>query len=250
MTNVLCKVNDLDTKIFNFRVANVNKKLITLDEMFAIDKWCNENEIEVLCALVDLNSYATTQLFENSGFDFVGIKVVLENKDIKKAYPLPSWPKQWKHLAGIRPSRPTDKTAVKAIAREINKSSRFFFDPHFCAKAPSLYEAWIENSFNGYADEILVAEINDEIAGYITIKRENDKGEIDLLGVNGKYQGIGLGYGLICKSFEWFLNKGIEDVVISTQGKNIKAIRLYEKVGFSVQSILGWYHQIRQTRND
>jgi len=250
MRNVLCKIKDLDSKIFNFRVANINKTVVTFNEMQEINKWCDENEVEVLCALVDLSSYATTQLFEKSGFDFVGIRVTLENKDIKKVYPLPSWPKQWRYLVGIRPSRPTDKIAVKAIAREINKSSRFFFDPHFSAKAPALYEAWIENSFQGYADEVLVAEINNEVAGYITIKIENDKGEIDLLGVDHKYQGMGLGYGLICKSFEWFLNKGVSDIMISTQGKNIKAIRLYEKVGFSVQSILGWYHQIRQTRND
>jgi len=250
MENNLCRIQELDSKIFNFRVANTCGTIINANKMNQINEWCDLHEIEVLCALVDMSDYETTQLVAKSGFDFVGLRVELENKDIRNNYPLKIIPAKWKYLDGVRPAVDKDKEAIKKIASDINTDSRFFFDPCFISKAPTLYEAWIENSFNGYDDAIFVSEIHNEIAGYITIKADNNRGEIDLLGIDRKYQGIGMSYALICKSFEWFINKGLETVIISTQGRNIKAINLYEKAGFLTKSILGWYHQIRQTRND
>ena len=48
---------------------------------------------------------------------------------------------------------------------------------------------------------------------------------------------------IIRLAIEWFKNKDVRKIEVVTQGRNIPALRLYQKCGFQIQSLQIWYHK-------
>jgi dTDP-4-amino-4,6-dideoxy-D-galactose acyltransferase len=81
-------------------------------------------------------------------------------------------------------------------------------------------------------------------AGYITCQLVNEQtGQIGLLGVDVTAQGRGGGRRLVTMALDWFAAKGVTRVIVVTQGRNIRAQRLYQKCGFMTASLQLWYHR-------
>jgi ribosomal protein S18 acetylase RimI-like enzyme len=107
-----------------------------------------------------------------------------------------------------------------------------------------LYETWTEKSCNGYADTVLVAEIEDLPVGYIACHLLDEiNGQIGLVGVGSDYQGRRLGQDLLNASLRWFAEMGREQVIVATQGRNVIGQRMYQKCGFLTRSLQLWYHR-------
>lgn len=145
----------------------------------------------------------------------------------------------------IRPARDADIAALRAIARVSHRDSRFYFDSHFLEPdCNALYETWIENSCHGYADAVLVAEFGGRPAGYISCHlTDTGVGQIGLLGVDERAQGHGVGGALVLAALTWFGEHHAGDVTVVTQGRNVRAQRLYQRCGFLTSSIQLWYHR-------
>jgi dTDP-4-amino-4,6-dideoxy-D-galactose acyltransferase len=181
----------------------------------------------------------TIRLAEDNRFHLVDIRVTLEchlntalvgKSDLHES---------------IRPFTPDDIPALRSIARESHHDSRFYHDPHFpkslCDK---LYETWIENSCNGYADAVLVAELDRQPVGYITCRKlDQTTGQIGLLGVHGDLQGRGLGQSLVREALRWFSEYNIGIISVVTQGRNCQAQRVYQQCGFMTYALQLWFHR-------
>ncbi len=84
---------------------------------------------------------------------------------------------------------------------------------------------------------MVVAEVDDEIVGMLTLGRY---GEVEKtrhirnlgMGVAKEFRGIGVGRVLVDYAVKWAKRKGVEKIVLSVFSTNRKAIRLYEKFGF------------------
>ncbi len=145
----------------------------------------------------------------------------------------------------VRPAQPSDLAALMQTARSSFHTSRFYCDPNFAkSRCDDLYATWIEKSCNGYADFVLVAEHAGQAAGFITGHAGPDgTGSIGLLAVDSAHQGIQLGARLVSAAQCAFRERGIHTIAVVTQGRNLRAQRLYQKCGFVSRSVDLWYHR-------
>jgi dTDP-4-amino-4,6-dideoxy-D-galactose acyltransferase len=125
-----------------------------------------------------------------------------------------------------------DMETMGKIAMGLFKEGRFYHDPFFTSEeAASLYRVWAENLLAGLADKVfLVGE-----AGFVACKIVADHGDIPLIGVVPAQQAKGIGTALVLNALKWFSRKKVDEVTVRTQSGNIKAIRFYEHLGFTVK---------------
>jgi|TARA_B110000467_G_C18279571_1_gene457703 dTDP-4-amino-4,6-dideoxy-D-galactose acyltransferase len=126
-----------------------------------------------------------------------------------------------------------DISGLQEMIKPMFPNSRFYSDPFFShAEADNLHVVWIENSVLGKAADV-VLQIPGK--GFVTCKkREDEVGEIILIGVKDRFRGKTLGKVLMDSSVEWFSDNGIKNIKIKTQLKNVAAMNFYRKLGFSI----------------
>jgi dTDP-4-amino-4,6-dideoxygalactose transaminase len=135
-----------------------------------------------------------------------------------------------------------DVPFLQTIAQDIYRDTRFYYDDHFPKdRCRLLYETWITRSCEGYADIVLVAELERMPAGYVTchLERETFSGSIGLVGASQWAQGRGVGRTLVRDAVDWFATQRIQKVTVVTQGRNYAAQRLYQRCG-----ILSVFHYL------
>ena len=133
---------------------------------------------------------------------------------------------------------------LKSLAIASSALSRFRVDKKISSeKVDELYEIWLTNSINKkLADEIFMTREDNNITGFITVKCENQVGTIGLLAVDENSRGKGYGAQLVQAALIYSREQGCQSVDVVTQGNNIAACRLYEKSGFSLESMNYYYH--------
>ena len=113
---------------------------------------------------------------------------------------------------------------IKKLALLSGRYSRFNLDEKFEKdNFKKFYDQWIYNSvFENYVEKIFVSKANDgEIIAFVTLKKINNQMlSINLISVNSKFQGRGLGSKLIKQSFNYAKNQGFTNMVVSTQAIN------------------------------
>jgi dTDP-4-amino-4,6-dideoxy-D-galactose acyltransferase len=236
----LCDYLRWDSEFFGYRIARLLPSRLSLEALQKVQAWCHSNSIDCLYCLVDAADEFTVRLAEQNGFNLVDIRLTL-SRGLGESETRPT-----KLTTGtIRPALAEDLPVLHTIARQSHHDTRFYYDPHFDKpRCDALYEIWIENSCQGYADAVLVAENEKRVAGYITCKTLEAKlGQIGLLAVDRSAAGLGLGSALIRAALDWFRDRGKERVLVVTQGRNIAAQRCYQRNGFMSESLLLSYHR-------
>lgn len=223
-----CELLPWDTEFFGRRIARVTTPRLTPESAEAVERWCRENGVECLYYLAEGDA-ATVNAALERGFRQVDVRVTLEAAT------------GGERPAGVRPWRPDDLPALKAIARVSHVATRFYHDGNFPReKCDALYETWIERSCGGWADAVLVADHEGRAAGYLSCHGE---GKIGLVGVAASARGRGLGSALVRASLRWFADAGLSRASVVTQGRNEGGRRLYEKCGFKTRSAQIWFHR-------
>jgi dTDP-4-amino-4,6-dideoxy-D-galactose acyltransferase len=239
-SQALCRYLEWDSALFGVEIANVLKNVLDANEFDAITQWCEARSIDCVCLLADPSDRQTVALAEDYGFRLIDIRVTLE-------YQFGDIPAMEEDEARyiIRPSAPQDIPALRSIAKCNHRDSRFYYDANFPTdRCDALYETWIENSCNGYAAAVFVAETKLGYAGYITCHLvDQNTGQIGLFGVASGFRGQGIGRGLIDESLRWFADYRVKQVRVVTQGRNLSAQRLYGRAGFLPSAMQLWYHR-------
>ena len=238
--SALCRYLDWDSSFFGFRIARVNTDVLSPINIEEIMAWCKQHEIDCLYFLASSSDAVSTRLAEDHGFHLVDVRVTLDRPINSQLPEVNSMGK-----ATIRLARMDDLFALRAIAEKSFLDTRFYFAPHFPRHlCDSLYETWIEVSFSGFANAVLVAEAVGELAGFITCKLRNPlEGEIGLFGVEPSWQGMGIGVALVNAALSWFANHQVERSSVVTQGRNIHAQRCFQRCGYLTSSTQFWYHK-------
>ncbi len=243
--NSLCQYLDWDSGFFGRRIARITVNRLTQETIERVMIWCNSHAIDCLYFLSDAADKSTLSLVEDNEFHFVDIRVTLERQ-------LDDIPVVGDRIAQgvIRLCTPEDVPALRAIARVSHRDSRFYYDSNFpTSLCDALYETWIEKSCKGYADAVLVAELQGWPVGYISCHLlDQAEGQIGLFGVSADFQGKGLGQKLVNESLRWFAEQGMRQVTVVTQGRNCRAQRLYQRCGFLTRSVQLWYHRWFRSR--
>jgi len=234
-----CQHLPWDSAFFGRRIARLKKSRLDLGCVDASLAWCRAERIDCLYLLADLSDAATVRLAEDNGFHLVDVRVTLDTRlGIQHPVPPDSEPES------VRPWRASDCSALKAIARTAHVDSRFYTDPFFPSeRCADLYETWLIKNCCGGKDTVLAADLRGQPAGYVSCHTDQDRGEISLLAVAGSAQGCGLGGKLVRAALGWFARNDIDDVRVVTQGRNIRAQRLYQRAGFLTRDVQLWFHR-------
>jgi len=235
----ICQYLEWDSNFFGRRIGRLTTGILTPVMLSEVMRWCKSQAIECLYFLSETDDPGTIRLAEDNRFRLVDIRVTLECRLD------PSHLKKSDLYKSIRPFTPDDLPALRSIARMSHHDSRFYHDPNFPNPlCDALYETWIENSCNGYADAVLVAEFAQQPVGYITCRKlDQTTGQVGLTGVHVDVQGRGLGQGLVIEALRWFSERGISKVSVVTQGRNCRAQRVYQQCGFITYTLQLWYHR-------
>jgi dTDP-4-amino-4,6-dideoxy-D-galactose acyltransferase len=233
----ICTYLDWDSQFFELRIARLNRQSLDEASLKETLSWCRSNHIDCVYFLANSEDARSCRLADRNGFFQTDVRMTLERRlSLNDLMPPPG--------GTVRPAREGDFSALRAIAREGHRDTRFHFDEHFDrAKCDLLYETWIENSFKGFAQAVLVAEAEGAAVGYITCHLENEASRIGIVGVADGQRGAGLGTHLVRHFLAWSVRQGARKATVVTQGRNVPAQRLYQRTGFVTASFQLWYHR-------
>jgi GNAT superfamily N-acetyltransferase len=231
-----CEYLSWDSEFFGLRIGRLFPKRLSVSALQNVKDWCRSNSIDCLYCLVDADDFETIRCIEQMLLRLVDVRITLSRSLAKHDFP--------KVNSTVRPAVASDLPILCSIARCSHQDSRFYSDSNFPRrKCDTLYETWVTKSFQGYADIVLVAEHENQAAGYITCKAiDGHVGQIGLLAVEGRAQGRGLGSALIGAALDWFKRNACEQATVVTQGRNVPAQRCYQRTGFVTESVQFWYH--------
>lgn len=193
--------------------------------------------------LLDADADVDMQLAERCGFHLVDLRLTLEH-DMRAVW-LPE-PRPDQAAPAIRLYRGEDLPALGAIARTAFHATRFYVDTRIPRdRADALYQTWVERSCASDAEHVLVAERAGEPAGFITCRSERGarEGQIGLFAVSPEHAGAGAGSALIQAALAWARERELTRLVVVTQGRNLRAQRLYQRAGFLSTRMQFWYHR-------
>ena len=141
-----------------------------------------------------------------------------------------------------------DKTIVTEDLLKLTLASgeysRYKLDKHFPKNSyERLYTRWIEQSINHtIATEVFCYMIGDTPKGLITLKRDNNCGDIGLVATDSESRGQGIGSTMLEHVKHFMYTKGCKRLNVATQYENKVACHLYEKSGFAVSSCTDVWH--------
>jgi ribosomal protein S18 acetylase RimI-like enzyme len=136
----------------------------------------------------------------------------------------------------VRHGTPSDIPAMRAMTVGAFNLTRFAVDPFFRREqVDDFYQTWATNLYAGLADVVLVADIDDQPAGFVSCKRGQDgQGRIPLVATASAFQRRGVARGLMSAALAWFAEAGCTVAYVKTQAANYAAVALYERAGFTV----------------
>lgn len=226
-----------DSEFWGFRVGRVAPRHLDATGLASLQAWAKEQEITCLYSLVEADDPITATLLEDGGFRLVDVRVTL-------ARAVTPGPPSGVPIR-IRGYRPSDRDVLLAQAGANHTDTRFWADPRFPREGcQRLYSRWMEQSCDNPSTMVLVAELDREVAGYITCESAPDGGRasIGLLGVAAHARGQGLGAALVNHGLWYIGQSGGHHVSVVTQGRNVGAQRIYQRSGFLTSRTELWFH--------
>ncbi len=223
-----------DSDFFGIEIARLRAP--TLDEA-ALDEvrvWARKTGVRCVYCLLQADDGESIRVAERGGLRLVDIRVTLERSLAGVSPGL---------APGLRNASAEDVALLREIARVSHRDARFHYDPGFPdERCDELYATWIENSCQGFAAGVLVADDGAGAQGYISCHLDGAEGSIGLIAVSDAARGRGAGRRLVDGSLAWFAQRNLERAVVVTQGRNVGALRMYERSGFLARSVELWYH--------
>ena len=240
MNESICRILEWDSEFFDRKIASFTSPRLTVLELGEALDWCGQNAVDCLYYLADSGDIECCNAAERKGFLLADIRITLERSVTSYKSPFSVEDRRI-----LRHAREGDLGGLRLIAGESHPDSRFYADSQFSReKCSALYKVWIEKSCRGYADAVLVAESAGKVAGYVSCHlKEASVGQIGLAGIDKGFRGRGYGTLLVHEALDWFAGRSISKVSVVTQGRNIKAQRLYEQCGFFTSAVQIWFHR-------
>lgn len=201
-----------------------------------IDNWIKKNEIRFMVAKIDGKNKNIIDLLSDYKFENIEELKTLRYNMGDNIGDLSRYESRENK---IRPFREEDVERIGRISAESFLYTRFMKDKRFGAdKASKLNYKWAVNCCRGRSEEVLVSEVENKVAGFITcnIERIWDEnmqyGDIQLLAVDKNFRGRGLANDLVCAAKNWFRENNCKFVDVSTQSDNLPALEIYRKSNF------------------
>jgi ribosomal protein S18 acetylase RimI-like enzyme len=221
--------SEIDSERFAVRVARAQVEGKNLSQI--ID-FCVAEQIKLLIARCATKELRTVQEMESRGFLLMDTLVYYSFDLAKRTIPNDA------PRTRIRKFVRGDTAQVETVAAAAFKGYRghYHADPRLDRrKCDEGYVSWAVRSCTSkqIATEVLVAEIDKKIVGFLTLRLNSPKEMEGLLfGVAPEGQGIGVGRSLMLNGLELCKKKQARRMLISTQVTNVAVQRVWCRVGF------------------
>jgi GNAT superfamily N-acetyltransferase len=220
----------IDEERFGVRTARVSN--VAFDHLDAIDAFCCQHQVKLLIARCYAYELRAAQAMQERGYRLMDTLVYFARR-------LASEPiADFTDSVQIRPVRPHESQIVADLTAQVFRNYRGHYhadarlDPVLCDE---VYTSWAYRSVMSrqVADEVLVAEREGQIAGFIALRMNSKiEGEGALYGVDPAIQGHGIGRNLIIGALRWLEARQAEKMVISTQITNVSSQKVWVRLGF------------------
>jgi dTDP-4-amino-4,6-dideoxy-D-galactose acyltransferase len=221
-----------DTEFFGKRIGRVKAGSITDETLAAAVAAGRQAELDCMYLTVGRRD-ALSGVPERAGFHLVDVQIHLERR-LQGASPARELSE-----AVVRPGTLSDIPLLRPVIDALAPWSRFAVDPRFGAQAAGdMYEAWIEKSARAGQDLFAVATIGSDLVGVVTVEGGHVP-KIVLIGASAS--GMGIGTLLMNAAVDWTVPQA-EVMMVTTQERNVDALRFYARHGFEVTSDQNVYH--------
>lgn len=230
---------DWDSEFWGATIGRVEGGVLDEDRLRAVDEWAASNGAACLYFLADSTVASTAHVAEAGGFRLMDIRVELRRPAAGD-----------ETIGELRPATPSDISTLRDIARVSHGESRFYADPNFPDnRCDDLYDAWITRSLEGWADGVLVADVDGGAVGYISCHLDPaaGTGSLGLGAVAEGARGGGLGVALFRGAVAWCRDRGAREIHVVTHGRNAAGLRAFQRAGFFVDSVGLWFHKWYRT---
>ena len=183
---------------------------------------------------VDVEDLERIAFLEYLGFNLVETNVVFE----RRANPSLCFGAHRE----MRFAEERDSEAVKGIARNSFRYSRFHLDPIIPNELANRIKAeWVGNYFEGKrGDKMIVAVVNGEVVGFLLLFFEREKSfVIDLIAVGKEFRNRGIAQSMVAYIA---YDCGPIEIRTGTQIVNLPSVRFYEKNGFRMVGASYTFH--------
>lgn len=207
-----------------------------------ISSLLESNKIDVLYCFT-IPEVSNTRFLESLGFNFVSTRIEYILNLHCERY---SYKKTFDYSISLFQKQKISQEKLFDLTRVIFQTSRYYKDSILASKQGfEIYKEWIFNSFyRHYADAIYLAFNKSRIlVGLVTLKIKAATGIIDLIVVDNRLQGKGIGTALLTASFNYFLKKNIREVTVVTEVENIRSNIFYQKHSFLSSNFKLVYHK-------
>jgi dTDP-4-amino-4,6-dideoxy-D-galactose acyltransferase len=226
-----CELLEWDTEFWGVPIGRVVGGEVSPE----VDEWASANGVACMYFLAPSDAPEAVRAAEHSGFELVDVRVELDR------------PSTGHEAVAVRSARADDVERLRELAGSVHRGeTRFYADPGFPDKrCDELYALWIERSVEGWADEVFVAELDADVAGYVSCHADEarGRGSIGLIGVAEAARGKGVGASLVNAAVAWSRERGLPTVSVVTQGRNVQAQRLFQRCGFRTGAVDLWFHK-------
>ena len=217
---------DWDSDFFGYEIGTIDISEFTKDEVLTF----KEGSFQLFYLF-------STNPIEDARFDYSGVLL-----DLKKGIDAENVIEVNKNIV-IAYSDFSNFEVLKKLALQSGEYSRFAKDPNFKnGEYEKLYVEWIYKSLHSNLIETYIYSDNNEVCGFITLEKDIEAFSIGLLGVDYSKRGRGIGKALVNKCISEARKHNQKYISVKTQGDNIPAILLYQKLGFEIVKTNNVYH--------
>lgn len=224
------ELNDLETARFGIVAAKVVDVAASPDVIAAA---AHAKSVQMLTIRVDVSDLQRVHALEVAGYQLMDT-LVYYRRDLTE---LPST-RQPTNGVTLRQATSVDAASVGNLAREAfaGYMGHYHTDPRLNdTAADAAYVEWAEISTSRVSPDapVLVAEIAQTVAGFLTLRRNSlDEMEIVLNAVSPKIHGKGIYTALVTASLALAREAGAERIITSTQINNYAVQRVWSRLGF------------------
>ncbi len=228
--------DEFNSDIFQIKMGNVvleEEEKPQEEEIKALRREAAKEEYRHLTVKIPSPEKHIVNMLLQEGF-YLADTLVEYVFDMKKAV-LP----QIHHICRLQDCGKEELPALKEIAKRSFQADRFHCDKHLKKElCDKYYERWVENSFHGFAEKVIVAAYQGRPVGFTTGKTYagDPYGHLVLSAVSDQCRGLGVYTSMIHEGVTWMLQEhgDLKGVIVGTQIDTLAVQKAWIKLGFTV----------------
>jgi GNAT superfamily N-acetyltransferase len=238
-------LSELDEQRFGVRTARAI--LPTLEVLSDILDFCERHRVVFLISRCSVADIRLAQALERHKFELMDTLVYYQC-DLLKNTPIRP-PKFGTNQPVIRSMYNGEESTVEKIALESFRGyiGHYHADERLSqVKCDETYQSWARNlaQARSATNELLVAEVNGKLAGFVALRTNNAlESEIVLNAVSPAMQRQGVYRALLVAAVEWARGREFERLLISSQLNNLAVQKVWTEVGFKLEQAYYTFHK-------